>query len=165
MHKYLNLTLLLTLILVFPGCKKKQQAVDAPDFEIKSIDKTPCKLSDYQNKLVLLEVWSYNCPHCRKQAKVLNKLADAMKDKVKILSVHSRGGDKARRVVKKLIHNDNIKICLDNGSLYKKLKELKDPHKPRGVPHMAIVKSGKIVQTLRGYKELDVLKNALENHL
>ncbi|MGM0596193.1 MAG: TlpA family protein disulfide reductase [Myxococcota bacterium] len=165
MRKILSISIFLSLIFVFPSCKKKQQAVDAPEFEIKSIEDSPCRLSDYKDKLVLLEVWSYNCPHCRKQAKILNKLADAMKDKVKILSVHSRGGEKARRVVKKLIHNENIKICLDNGSLYKKLKELKDPHKPRGVPHMAIIKSGKIVQTLRGYKQLDVLKKALENHL
>ncbi|MBN2723695.1 MAG: TlpA family protein disulfide reductase [Deltaproteobacteria bacterium] len=156
----------LLLISVLSGCKNNKP-FKAPDFNIPAADGTNCSLKAEKGKVILVELWAVTCPYCLKQAKELEELAGKIDpSKISILSVHARGGkDVADRVNKKISHK-NIKVCLDEKTLWKKMKDLPERFQPRGIPHMMIIdKDGMIRQVYRGLTKAAVLEKNLKSFL
>lgn len=52
----------------------------APDFELKAIDGTTIRLSDYRGKVVLINFWRVGCPPCRWEIPHLEKMYARYKD-------------------------------------------------------------------------------------
>lgn len=75
-----------------------------PDFELKTLDGTPVKLSDYKGKKVILNFWASWCPPCKAEMPHMENYykTNAEADNVEILAVNltsaERGGDIKKKV-------------------------------------------------------------------
>lgn len=161
-----NIILLLAISLTAFSCSKPKPH-KAPDFEIPAADGSKCTLSGEKGKVVLLELWSLSCPYCIKQAAELQILAEKINPaEVAILSVHARGGVAVADKVKAKINHKNIKVCLDDKTLWAKMAEMPDRFKPRGIPHMLIIdKKGQIREVHRGLSNASDLLKSIKNYL
>lgn len=59
----------------------------APEFSLKSVDGKTVKLSDYKNKIVLIDFWATWCPPCRKGIPDLVELQKEYKKDLVILGI------------------------------------------------------------------------------
>ncbi len=63
---------------------------EAPDFELKTIEKRTVKLSDLKGKVVLLNFWRVGCPPCREEIVHLEDIHQKYKDTgLVIISINS----------------------------------------------------------------------------
>lgn len=78
------------LVFSLSACKKKEGEIEtappsigstAPDFTLKDMNGNTVKLSDYKDRVVLIEFWATWCPPCRALTPVLNKIYEKYKDK------------------------------------------------------------------------------------
>ncbi|MDP3148703.1 MAG: TlpA disulfide reductase family protein [Ignavibacteria bacterium] len=63
------------------------QEKKAPDFSLKSVDGKTVKLSDYKNKIVIIDFWATWCPPCRKGIPDLIELQKEFKKDLVILGI------------------------------------------------------------------------------
>ena len=70
----------------------------AVDFSLYDLDGNKVSLDDYKGKQqLILFFWTTWCPHCRRQIRPLNRLAEELKDKkVRILAIDT--GESAKKV-------------------------------------------------------------------
>lgn len=65
------------------------QGNTAPDFELKTLDGKPAKLSDYKGKRVILNIWATWCPPCREEMPDMQRFYEKYKNQnVEILAVN-----------------------------------------------------------------------------
>lgn len=144
MQKTIISILILTLSIGFASCKKEETGssegikvgVKAPDFTLPDVNGHHVSLSDYEDKLVLIEFWASWCPYCQAENPVLVMLYNAYKNKgFKILGV-SMDTDKNKWLDG--IENENLG--------YDHVSDLKgfdspvaDMYSVSGIPHMCLV--------------------------
>ncbi len=159
------LFLLLTLVLG-AGCKKGKHP-KMVDFTVPEINGGTCTLEDGQGKLLLVELFSYRCGYCRKQAKAFNELVKELDDsKVKVMAVHISGGEGVKSQVQQMYPNPKIKVCLDTGTLDRAIKaNLPKNYHVRGIPHILLIKEGRVLRKLRGFHTKKALKTILNTYL
>jgi peroxiredoxin len=76
------LATILAAVLVVPASALLAVGDKAPDFQLGSVDgKSTVKLSDYTNQPTLLVFWVSWCPHCQREAPVLNKVYKDLRSK------------------------------------------------------------------------------------
>ena len=63
------------------------QSKKAPDFSLKSVDGKTVKLSDYKNKVVLIDFWATWCPPCRRGIPDLIELQKEFKKDLVVLGI------------------------------------------------------------------------------
>lgn len=63
------------------------QEKKAPDFSLKSVDGKTVKLSDYKNKVVLIDFWATWCPPCRRGIPDLIELQKEFKKDFVVLGI------------------------------------------------------------------------------
>ncbi|HIW66436.1 MAG TPA: TlpA family protein disulfide reductase [Candidatus Alistipes intestinipullorum] len=80
-----GIMLLLSLVVLFPGCILDKDAVDpeketlvhagdtAPDFTVEMLDGSQLTLSDLRGKVVLLTFWASWCPTCQEEMAVVEE--------------------------------------------------------------------------------------------
>ncbi|WMJ77368.1 MULTISPECIES: TlpA family protein disulfide reductase [unclassified Sedimentibacter] len=68
--------------------QEKSAALIAPDFELKSLDGTTVKLSELRDKNVILNFWATWCDFCVIEMPDLQKLQEAHKDDLLVLTVN-----------------------------------------------------------------------------
>jgi thiol-disulfide isomerase/thioredoxin len=177
-EKMKNLLVFSSIIMMIfaVSCKKKQEegkksetskgGVVLPAFSIEGLWGDKVSNSDIKDKVSIVEIWSYGCPHCIHQAKYFEELAkDLDFSKFAIVSIHGRGGNKVKGRVTPHFQNKKIKVALDDGSMIKAIKALPKKYHVRGIPHLMIVnKKGEIVEVLRGARKADVLKKLLAKY-
>jgi len=59
----------------------------APDFSLKSVDGKTVKLSDYKNKVVIIDFWATWCPPCRRGIPDLVELQKEFKQDLVVIGI------------------------------------------------------------------------------
>ena len=177
---YRVLTLVLVVLLQFAtfGCKSKAQNEQggngmfseamasesslkkAPDFALQSIDGKTIKLSDFKNKVVIVDFWATWCPPCRRGIPDLIELQNEFKKDLVIIGI-SVDRD-TRDNVPEFAHKQGINypIC------YFTEKVVDDFGGIDGIPTSFIIdKKGNIVDSHVGLVDKDTYVQAIRKLL
>lgn len=75
---------------------------EAYDFSFTDLDGKPRNLSDFENKVVLLLIWSTACPICRAEINRLNELVEKYEgEEIVFLALTIEKAEKVRNFLKK----------------------------------------------------------------
>ena len=110
----------ITILVLWGGrdeLRKVKVGYPAPDFTFRDMSHKEVSLSDYQGKVVLLNLWSITCPPCIDEVPYLESLYQKMKDNedFHLLTVVTNRGETEREVrpfLKK--HGLNFHVLIDN---------------------------------------------------
>lgn len=92
--------------------QSNSDAVTAPDFELQSLDGNTIKLSEMRDKNVILNFWATWCGYCVIEMPDLQKLQEAHKDDLLVLTVNV--GESKEDVQKFMKENNlNLTVVLD----------------------------------------------------
>jgi len=89
----------------------------APDFELPDLDGTLHRLKDNRGKIVIMNFWSCECPHCERTDQALMAMSVQSAEEVVLLSIASNRNEtiqsiekaaKARRLPIVLIDADHV---------------------------------------------------------
>jgi thiol-disulfide isomerase/thioredoxin len=132
----------LLLLIIFVAAGLNAQSYDIIDFSANDINGNKIKLSDYNNKVVILDFWATWCGPCRREIPNLIDIKNTFKNKkFEIISIALERGssEKAVRFVKE--NNMNwVHIVNKEQTL-----ELARKYQIRYIPTMYVIKNGKIV--------------------
>ena len=81
-----TVTFFVIIMFMFSNSSLAQEK-KAPDFSLKSVDGKTVKLSDYKNKVVLIDFWATWCPPCRKGIPDLIELQKEFKKDFVVLGI------------------------------------------------------------------------------
>ena len=121
-----KLILMIALVaLLTTGCTEKQEnipdetntdyeqsnsdAIIAPDFELETLDGNFIKLSEIRDKNVILNFWATWCGYCVVEMPDLQKLQDAHKDDLLVLTVNV---GESKEVVQKFMEDNNLNLTV-----------------------------------------------------
>ena len=79
----------------------------APDFSLKSVDGKTIRLSDYKDKVVIVDFWATWCPPCRRGIPDLVSIQKEFKDKLVIIGI-SLDGEKTIKDVPEFVKSYGI---------------------------------------------------------
>ena len=155
-NRFFRNTLIL-LLLVFAGCSSstetpKTEAIDAPDFTLKSIDGENITLSDFKGKVVLLDFWATWCGPCLQSIPELVRLQKKYMDKGLVILGVSMDDPAASddNQLKKFMRTFgmNYPVMRDNGMV----SSIYYGNSPAAIPTMHVInREGKIVNTIMGF--------------
>lgn len=120
----------------------------APDFELPLVDGNVVRLSDYQGKIVFLNIWATWCGPCQEEMPSMERLYQQLKDQpfeILAVSIDAQGLPTVAPFVKEYKLSFPVLIDRQNniGRLYK----------ATGVPETFIIdKNGIIVSKVIGYR-------------
>lgn len=89
--------------------QSNSDAVIAPDFELQSLDGTVIKLSEMRDKNVILNFWATWCGYCVIEMPDLQKLQEAYKDDLLVLTVNV---GESKEVVQKFMEENNLDLTV-----------------------------------------------------
>lgn len=72
----------------------------APDFELPDLDGRIHRLADYLGRIVILNFWSCECPHCERIDKSIMPMFVQWRDDVALLSIAANRNESAEAVEK-----------------------------------------------------------------
>jgi peroxiredoxin len=131
--------------------KKAKLGAAAPDFELKSIDGKSYKLSDFEDKIVVLEWFSITCPYVVAAADMMAKTSDKyVDDEMKESKVVWFAVDSTAEASGSHRSDEQVKAYAKSNKLTYPI--LRDPSGKVGkaygaqtTPHIFIIKDGKLV--------------------
>lgn len=89
--------------------QEEKQTVVAPDFELETLDGTKIKLSETRDKNVLLNFWATWCGYCVLEMPDLQKLQEAYKDDLLILTVNV---GESKETVEQFMKDNNLDLTV-----------------------------------------------------
>lgn len=145
-----------TILVLWGGrdeLRKVKVGYPAPDFTFRDMSHKEVSLSDYQGKVVLLNLWSITCPPCIDEVPYLEGLYQKLKDNedFHLLTVVTNRGETEKEVRPFLQkHGLNFHVLIDN----KKVAWRR--YKLTGWPETFLIgRDGIIVKKFIGPKEWD----------
>lgn len=119
-------------------------------------------LSSFRGKVVLLNFWTINCPYCKIELPVLNKVQTDFSEDVKIISIlYARGSDldEAKRWISKNSINNIIFLLDEEGKAFKEFNVI-------GVPYTIVFdRDGNKVTELRGAFPEEIIASVIRKIL
>lgn len=104
-------------------------------------------IDQFKGAVTVLTFWASWCGPCRQEMSMLNRLAEVMPDKLKVVSVNIEDRQTFKEVTRQMVHS---KITMTNDPI----KRAAGAYGVNGIPHMVIFgKEGKIATVKRGYSE------------
>ncbi|MCY7292137.1 MAG: TlpA family protein disulfide reductase [Ferruginibacter sp.] len=96
----------------FEVCIKKYRV---PNFKAKTINNDSMSLSSFEDKVIVINFWSSNCPPCLVELPILNKIAvDFKKKEVIFISLNKDGvGKNMKKYVSDLVTIENATEIFD----------------------------------------------------
>lgn len=130
----------------------------APDFELTSVDGKQVKLSDFKNKIVILDFWATWCGPCRESIPDLVDLRKKYKDKgLEIIGI-SLDDENTVENVKPFINNYGINYTIVHGNS----KVVQDYGNITGIPTMFIIdQKGNIVTSHMGLVPKKIIEDEI----
>jgi len=128
----------------------------AVEFSLPSLtlkDKT-VKMQDYNNKLILFNVWASWCKGCKKEMPFFHKLGKKYaQDNFEVVAINiDKKGKKAQSYVKKL--NEKLGEIAKITFAYDKKKSMPEAYEAKVVPFSLLINNGKIIKSYYGsFKE------------
>jgi len=157
-RKKLSTGLVLIFSIFFTGHVYNQ--TKAPDFELKNINGGIEKLSDYKDKVVILDFWDTWCPPCRAEIPDFIDLTKKYKDDVVIIGAAfaNRGIEAVKQFYKEFEMNYPVVIA--------DRKVVKDYGGIRSIPTTFVIdKQGIIYKKYIGQREKSVFEEDIQNLL
>ena len=72
----------------FAEAELKPQDMPAPPIELTDLDGKLHSLGDYQDRIVMVQFWATYCTPCRTEMPAMNRLEQALGEKLKILAIN-----------------------------------------------------------------------------
>jgi peroxiredoxin len=143
------------------------KAVKAADFALTDIDGKPVKLSDYKDKVVILDFWATWCPPCRKEIPHFNDLMKTYGDKgLVVLGVSvDQGGPE---IVKKFKASNEVsyRVAMGDDNTYNVYQAYLPEDQRGGIPFTFVLdRKGVIRQQFVGYRDKEVFEGILKGLL
>ncbi len=118
----------------------------APEVSVKMINGTEYgktfSLSEFKDKVVVLEFWATWCPPCRESIPHLSKLQEKYKDKIVLIGVSGENRDVVENFCKKQ-KEMKYRVAIDDNN--KTAGIYMGGFGVNGIPHAFIIKEGKII--------------------
>lgn len=141
------------------------------DAQLKTLDGESLKLSDYADKVVVVNIWATWCPPCNLEIPDLIKLNREYKAKglvvIGLATTYNESNDIQH--VKDFVRAKNIdyKIIWDDGTLTQPLVQM--VHGPNSIPQSFVIsRDGRILKHFPGYSETQtpvLMRQAVEDAL
>lgn len=147
MKKYILITITLLIAISIIAV----ELGNAPDFQLENQKGERVKLSDFNDKLVLLDFWATWCVPCCKELPHLSKLQEKYGDHIQVLAITI---DKARQVskAKAFVKSNRFKFM----TLFDPKQEVANLYNMVNPPRTLLIDpSGKIIFQHDGYKRGD----------
>ena len=141
-------TIFLSILIILTVSALHAQTYDIIDFTADDMNGTKIKLSNFNDKVVVLDFWATWCRPCREEIPNLIDIKNTFKNKkFEIISIALERGSSAKAVNFVKENNMNWVHIVDIA----KTTELAQKYQIRYVPTVYVIKNGKIVATgLRG---------------
>jgi len=144
---------------------------DLRDKQLQTLDGEPLKLSDYDNKVLVVNIWATWCGPCRLEMPELVKVSNEYKSRglvvLGLATTYNEHNDTAH--VKEYVRSQKIpyKIIWDDGTLAQPLVQLVGGRQV--IPQSFVIsRDGRIVKHFQGFSELStpqLLRQAIEEAL
>lgn len=105
----------------------------APDFELPDLQGKCHRLSDYRDKIIILNFWSAECPHSERADHYLLDLLEKWGGEVLLLSVAANRSESAQRVAEVANARDVPLLLLDSE------QRVADAYGAMTTPHIFVV--------------------------
>lgn len=124
------------------------EGVEAPDFEVSTLDGASVKLSDMRGRRVIVDMWATWCGPCRMEIPHFNSLAREYKDTLTIIGI----SDEAESKLREFIEEQPIEYLVASA-------ELPSPYGDvTSIPTTFFIdRNGIIDKVLVGYHDLETL--------
>lgn len=139
---------------------------EAPDFELKNLKGEKVKLSDYRNKIVLLNFMATWCHWCQKEMPHLQKLHEKFRDRDFVIVVVFQDREGASAVVP-FMKESGYTFAVSSG-LLDPTGEVGNQYSVTGTPTTLLIdRTGKIIAWGMGYRDwfsqpaIDLIENLL----
>ena len=132
----------LSILIIFVVSGLKARTYDIIDFTADDLKGNKIKLSDYNDKVVILDFWATWCRPCREEIPNLVDIKNTFKNKkfeIVSIALERGSGEKAVKFVKE---NKMNWIHITNRE---QTMELARKYQIRYIPTMYVIKNGKIV--------------------
>ena len=151
--------LLLAGVILFAGCSGTVESADkkAPDFSLEDINNRTVRLSDYENKVIILDFFATWCPPCRTEIPDFVELMDEYGDKDFVIIGVCLEND--MKVVKDFAtkYSINYPLLIDDGLVSESYGPI------RSIPTTFIIdKKGDIVEKIIGARKKEFFEDTIK---
>jgi peroxiredoxin len=105
----------------------------APEFELYDLQDISHRLSDYRNKIVILNFWSAECPHSERTDRYLLSLLERWQGEVVMLSIAANRNESAQRLAEAANARQVSRVLIDAEH------EVADLYEALTTPHIFVV--------------------------